>query len=200
MTEILETDNSFAKGAKFEEMFGEYMKKELDWDGYALRTQQKSSLNNRGLNVDVIAHRPDSRIARLNNAAKTAMVLGIILAVVSYLDLQIPYLPDDLLQTVGLVLIVGGFGYVIMSKFFTKEYAWVECKNTKAKTTYEQVSKCVHEFEDYERLEKKEYRFVYKYFVSSAGFIDNALKLALEKGFECYIYTDGKFEKKTYFK
>ena len=200
MTEIIETDNSFAKGAKFEETFAEFMKSDLGWSGYVIRSQQKARLNNRGSNVDVIANRPDSRIERFVSAATTVLLLGIGSFVLSQFDLQIDFLPDDLLQTLGYVFFIGGFGYVIISKFFSKEYGWVECKNTKTKTTYEQVSKCVHEYEDYETLENKEYRFVAKYFVSSAGFVENALKLALDKGFVCYTLKDGKFVKVEYWK
>jgi|CXWL01.1.fsa_nt_gi hypothetical protein len=200
MTEILETDNAFYRGAKFEEMFAEFMKRDLRWSGYVIRSQQKARLNNRGSNVDIIANRPDSRIERFNSAALIVLMLGIVAFGLNLLEIQIPNVSTDTIGSLGFIFLIGGSGYILLGKLFSKEYAWVECKNTKGKTTYEQVSKCVHEFEDYQSLENKEYRFVAKYFASAAGFVENALKLALDKGFECYTYKDGKYEKVNYWK
>lgn len=200
MEENIEVENSYYKGANFEIAFGEFMKSDLGWNGYVIRSQQKARLNNRGSNVDIVAHRPDSRIERFNSAALFILVIGILCIAPPLFDLQIDGIDNEQIGIIGKVFIVGGFAYILLGKLFSKEYAWVECKNTKAKTTYEQISKCVHEYEDYQSLDSKEYNFVRKYFVSSSGFVENALKLALDKGFECYTLKDGKFEKVEYWK
>lgn len=42
------------------------------------------------------------------------------------------------------------------------------------------------------------FKYVSKYFVSSTGFVENALKLALKNGFVCYEMKDEKFVKSEY--
>ena len=89
---------------------------------------------------------------------------------------------------------------LIISTSFHKEIAWVECKNLKGKATYEQVQKCLQEFNDYKLSGDKEYKYVVLYFVSASGFVENALKLAMDNDIICYELKNENFEKVTYWK
>jgi hypothetical protein len=194
MTEILDTDNQFYRGVKFEIMFAEFMKSDLGWDGYAIRSQQKGKSNNKGAQVDIIAKRYDIRgknLVRLSYAYLGLMVVAAALGL---------YYDENLVIIFGFFTGALAIFLAYKSQDMHRENAWVECKNRKGKATFEQVQKCINEYNDYVASGDKEFKFVEWYFVSASGFVENALKLALDKGFTCYEFKNNKFEKVTYWK
>lgn len=203
MAENTETENSYYKGANFEKLFAEFMKSDLKWDGYAIRSQQKGKANSRGAQVDIIGYRKDVRYVRLYNLGLSYFIGGIVLLATWALLLVLDD-PNTTIKEiclfVGLLGVGGGLYCFWDCKHYKQENAWVECKNRKGKATYDQVQKSIHEYKDYVASGDKEYKFIQCYFVSASGFVDNALKLALDNDFECFEYKEGKFEKITYWK
>ncbi|HVT86797.1 MAG TPA: hypothetical protein VHD35_16445 [Chitinophagaceae bacterium] len=52
-------ETSYAKGENFEKLFAEFMKSDLGWDKYVIRSQQKGKRNSRGSQVDIIGEKHD---------------------------------------------------------------------------------------------------------------------------------------------
>lgn len=194
MSEIIETETSYVKGENFEKLFAEYMKSNLGWDGCRVRAQQKGKANSKGAQVDIIAYKSDKRGKNLEKLAIGYLIVMVIGFIWGYLE-------DEILIMIG-GLIFGALALfsVYQSTNLHRENAWVECKNLKKKATYEQVQKCINEFKDYRASGDKEFKYVALYFVSAAGFVENALKLAIDNNIGCYEYKNGKFEKVTYWK
>ena len=128
--------------------------------------------------------------------------IAVVYCVIMIVFIFIGILFDEMWVAI-LALIIGmvGFFAALIGRSFYKEYAWVECKNRKGKATYDQVQKCINEYNDYKARKNKEYRYVSKYFASASGFVENALKLAMDNDIICYEYNKNeKFEKVTYWK
>lgn len=201
MAENTETENAYYKGANFEILFAEFMKSDLGWDGYAIRSQQKGKANSKGAQVDIIGKRKDDKGRKLYNLFLIFLIIAFGLIIISLVLYTDNYL--ELMQYSALLSIVFALGALfsfLYGRNFYQENAWVECKNRKGKATYEQVQKSIHEYKDYIDSGDKEYKFITRYFVSATGFVDNALKLALDNNIECYEYIEGRFEKVTYWK
>ena len=194
MAENIEVENSYYKGANFEILFADFMKSDLGWSKYVIRSQQKGKKNNKGSQVDVIAERQDNRGIRLQTLGIVYELITIVLFVISIID------EIDWLAFVAAGLSIIGLIAVIISRGLHKENAWAECKNRKTKSTYEDVKKSIDEYNDYKESRDNEYKFVVHYFVSANGFVEGALKLASDNGLVCYEYKNGKFEMITYWK
>ena len=202
MTEILDTENAYYRGANFEILFGEFLKSDLGWDGDRERVQQKGKSNSKGSQVDIIGFKKDPRYRKLYNLGLLYLIIGWGLFLIALLFWYLDY-SENIVLTCCLSGFIGiiGAGYCFWDcNHYKQENAWVECKNRKGKATYEQVQKCINEYNDYKDSGDKEFKYVSKYFVSASGFVENALKLALDNKFDCYEYKDGKFEKVTYWK
>lgn len=198
MTKNLQDQNtietSYSKGESFEKLFAEFMKERLGWTKYAIRSQQKGKQNSKGSQVDVIAERQDKRGMKLQTLGLFYELATVVLLVIGIID------KADWLIYFGAFLSIIGLIAIIISRGLHKENAWVECKNRKAKSTYEDVGKSINEYKDYQASGDKEYKYVVHYFVSANGFVDGALKLASDNGLICYEYKNGKFELITYWK
>lgn len=203
MSENNEPETSYSKGEKFEKLFAEFMKSDLKWDKYIIRSQQKGKANSKGSQVDIIAEKKDDRGRVLHNMALAALLIfiGSFIVLLYFYYNNIIGSDDFISWTSGCIVIgVGSIAYSYLSSKFHKENAWVECKNRKTKTVYEDVVKSIAEYKDYKASGDKEYKYVYHYFVSANGFVENALKLAMDNNIICYEYKNEKFEKVTYWK
>lgn len=175
---------SYNKGLALETRFCSILKNELGCKNVRIRAQMKSRMNSRGSNVDIIGERQDIRGKRLQ-------IVGIIYLLICALVFCIGGLTND--ETAlwgGLIFELGGAISIILSKRYTTEHIWVECKNQKAKVSYSQMQKTIHEYDEYKASKNKEFKFVEQYFVSASGFVENALKLAEERGVRCFVVTD----------
>lgn len=191
-----ELETVFEKGIGLEKEFCEYLKTDLSWDKARVRSQMASKFNMRGTNVDVIAERIDIRGNKLKK-------IGIVYAIFFILLIVIALFEEDselqlFLFCFGLIFeVVGAFAF-IYSINLNKENAWVECKNLKTKVNISQVQKTIDEQKHYKESGNKEYKFVECYFVSTNGFIENALKLAVDNGIKCYTKEKGLFKQIDY--
>lgn len=200
MKESIENSESietiFEKGIGLEKEFCEYLKTDLGWEKARIRSQMASKFNMRGTNVDVIAERIDARGNKLKKLGIVYAIFFILLMIVSFFE------EDSELQLFllcfGLIFEIGGVFAFIYSINLNKENAWVECKNLKTKVNISQVQKTIDEYKHYKESGNKEYKFVECYFVSTNGFVENALKLAVENGIKCYIKENGIFKKIDY--
>jgi hypothetical protein len=187
-------ETSYAKGENFEKQFAEFMKAELGWSGYRIRSQQKGRDRSGGAQIDIIAEKQDKRGKSLQILAFVycaIMAIGVIVGLL--------YEEDAILIFAGITGIVAVF-VAFISRAYHKENAWVECKNRKSKTTFDQVNKSLREYNDYKATGDKEYKFVNHYYVSANGFVEDALKFAEKNGIICYKYENEKFVLDKYWK
>lgn len=197
MKETIEnTQKSFDKGLELEKEFCEYLKTDLGWEKARIRSQMASKYNMRGTNVDVIAERIDERGNKLKKLGAFYIVFFLILVFVAIMT------DDNETQNWLLIMavifeLVGAFAFYY-SVSLNKENAWVECKNLKTKVSISQVQKAIDEFNHYKQSNNKEYKFTEMHFVSSIGFIENALKLAEDNNVICFTKENGVFKKIDY--
>jgi len=151
MTEILDTDNQFYRGSKFEIMFGEFMKSDLGWTGYVIRSQQKGKFNSRGANVDVIGVKTDERYSRYNKLGWTIWAIGLIIeciGVILALWTKTELLITIIVLILGLGIMVVGVIFLVYRERFCDKHGWVECKNLKGKVPPKEIQKTVSEIQD----------------------------------------------------
>lgn len=193
--------NSFKKGCDFEAEFAKFMAKKLDWTSYRIRAHMPGKSNNKGNQIDIVLERPDERGQRLNKMAKGLIYACLILIIGGLLLGYGSNWTDEqanILIEYGVYFEFAAIIAFFLGKQFNKENAWVECKNLKGKATYDHVSKSIQQFEDYKKSGDTEYKFKEHYFVSANGFVENALKLALDHDIICYEKKNGKFLEVTY--
>ncbi len=82
------TETAHIKGIVLENLFRDYMKSELGYINARARVQVKSSLNNGGINVDVIGDNVDKRRNRLLIIAQTYFALGVVCFAVGWFFLS----------------------------------------------------------------------------------------------------------------
>ena len=189
---------SFTKGIELEKEFAEYIRTELNYDKIKIRFQVKAKANSRGTNVDVIGQRVDS-------TGKTYRVIAFIyflVFVIVYFYGIISYSNDSidgglltLLFVISSFFLVGGLIFIINSEKNNIENIWTECKNLKTKVNINQIRKMLNEIKEYKESGDKQYKFVEFAFVSTSGFIDNAIELAIDNKINCYIKDGSKFKK-----
>ncbi len=190
--EDLQIESSHNKGVRLENMFCEYMKKELKWGRARTRAQMKSSTNNRGSNVDIIADRADSRGKALLMLSTIYIMAGTALYFYGFFS------NTKLMYWFAGVVYVVSFASIYLGLKYSSENAWVECKNQKTNVTFAQMQKTIDEYKAYKRTKSREYKFVAHFFVSGSGFAETALKLAKDENVLCYILKNGNFERVSY--
>ncbi len=194
----MEKESTCKKGKDFEDKFAEFMKMKLWYKKSRTRVQLPLKINDRGTNVDIIGKKNDIRSVALDYiiTALIAFIIGVV-AFALYTEDPSLFFNFDIptIVLVGLLLF-------LKKKLTGSEYTyvWVECKDLKGKANINMITKLKSEIEGYDKLENKEYNFDKTIFVSKNGFVDNALKLAINSNIECYYYNDDKekFEKLVY--
>jgi len=192
------SETIFEKGIELEKEFCEYLKTDLGWEKARVRSQMASKFNMRGTNVDIITQRLDDRGRRLKLVSNFYFILSAIAFLLGiYLTID-----DDsigmIIMLVGVFIFLGAIFSLNLSEKLNKENAWVECKNLKTKVNISQVQKTIDEYNHYKESGNNEYKFVECYFVSTNGFIENALKLAIDNHIICYTKENGIFKKIEY--
>jgi hypothetical protein len=185
-------ETSYQKGLALEHMFSDYLVNELGYNSTRIRAHVKSSINNRGINVDIIAKRGYALAVGFDIAGTIFGLLTLIF---------ISYAVENNNMPVGIMaipffILSGGCFFLFSNKMI--KHSWVECKNHLTPVTHAMVLKTISEYESHKFTKSNEYNFTRLYFVSSSGFIDNALKLASDKKIHCYIIKNGNFEKLSY--
>jgi len=190
---------TYKKGLELEIMFAEFMKEELGYNNTRVRAKVPQKNNNTGIEVDVIGKRLDERGKIFNVLAIISIVLFMLLFIYGLVEVIIGSNNDlSLIFIISFVFGIGGIAYLLLSNHFNQENAWVECKNLKGKANITQVNKMIMEIEEYKLSKDNEYKFINYFFVSANGFIENAIKKAMDKGIDCYSLSNGKFIEEKY--
>ena len=194
---------SVEKGNELENEFALFLKEKLGWAHTRTKAHLPGKQNRKGAEIDIIARRLD----RTGIEYKKLFRWYIGICSVFFLSgMYLGFFTEDN-STSAIICIVSSVAFFIGGVLFywfsldrNTECAWVECKNRKTKTTISHVNKSVCELKDYKASGDKDYRFNTHYFVSANGYMENALKYALENGIICYEKKDGHFVVSQYWK
>jgi hypothetical protein len=201
LTEDIEApeQTTYEKGKELENQFSVFMKHELGWVEVRVGAHMAGKANVKGAAIDVIGARLDQRGKNFRKATIVAIgtallmfVYGIIWALTGTGNGGVGFM------TAGLMLIPVSLIYMYFMGKYNKEHAWVECKNLKGKVNINQIDKSIRELNDYRDSGNKEYKFECHYFVSANGYIENALKYAVDKGILCYQKEGSTFKRVGY--
>lgn len=192
---------SHAKGEDFERLFARYMINELGWTGYIIRPYQKSKSNNRGSEIDIVGERKDKKGEELKRRGWAFLAAFVFLiAFGTFLVLEVD-------ETVGLTLIIVAVLIEVLAviilekgKKLHTESVWVECKNRKSKSNYDDMHKSIGQLKEYNATKDRDRRYVAHYFVSASGFTNEALEYASKNNVTCYEYKEEEFKTVTYVK
>jgi len=192
---------TYEKGLELEQKFSEFMKEELGYNDTRIRAKIPQKHNHTGVEVDVIGRRTDERGKSFEKLAIRTCVLGVVLFISGFyigVDSDWNSMLSIPLAVISLVVLSFGVLYMLLSSKFNQENAWVECKNLKGKANITQVSKMITEIDDYKLSNNRDYKFTDYFFVSTNGFVENAIKKAISKGIHCYTYDNGNFIEEKY--
>jgi len=199
-----EEETTFDKGRNLENEFSLFMRHELGWKKTRVGAHMAGKLNRKGTSIDVIGERPDERGRRLHNLSLIYLLVGFMLLAIGSMDvfLELDLFGDfyisEIFILLAVIFIFGALFTILVSVKLSKENAWVECKNLKGKVNINQIDKSIRELKDYKASGDKEYKFEYHYFVSANGYVENALKYAIEHGLICYEKSGDTFKKVGY--
>ncbi|PQJ10480.1 hypothetical protein CJD36_010920 [Flavipsychrobacter stenotrophus] len=193
--------NNNAKGIELEELFCDYMRKELGYHKARTRAQVVSDFNSRGINVDVIAEVRNKRYEYMK------IVSIILYAVFVAYTLLVLFLAGD--STVPSEYVYGFWVFSVLACIFATillvryqdniiQHGWAECKNQQESISTELMQLAIVRFNSYQNTKNKEYIFTNLYFVCTGSFSEGALKLAQDKNVKCYKLECGNFVEVTY--
>lgn len=195
-------ETSFNKGKELEHEFAKFMKENLGWNNVRVGAHLVGRSNRKGASVDIIAWRLNETGLNLKGLGKIYLwgcgiffLLGLLIGFAS--DWEIEF--AEFLIIVSLPLEILGLIVYFIGLKYLNESVLVECKNLKSKVNITHIDKSLRELRDYKSTGDSEYKFVYHYFVSSSGYIETALKYAIENGIVCYHKIGNKFEQTKYY-
>ena len=192
-------ESTYEKGNKLEKDFALFLKRELNWSKVRVGAHLPGKMNRKGASIDVIGERLDSRGEKFEMGSIISVVISLVCLV--YGIIWAIYDIDNggiLLIIYSLITAGASMIFLVQSGKYNKENAWAECKNLKSKANINQIDKSLREKKDYEASGDKEYKFEYHYFVSASGYIENALKYAIENNIICYEKSGDTFKKSGY--
>ena len=178
---------SYEKGREFEEQFAKFMKKKLNWHKVRVGAAMTGRSNAKGTSIDVFGERLDEKGERYSNLANKWMIGSGVLFVFAVAWFIAKIGENGIgFMILSLSLLICGVSFKLLSDAYNKQNAWVECKNLKSKATVSHVNKMLNEFRDFKSSKNDEHKFTHLYFVSANGYVENALKLALDNKIVCY--------------
>ena len=193
--------NNHTKGIALEDMFCEYMKKELGYQRARTRAQVASDSYNRGVNVDVIAEKRSKKADLMGSIGVAFSIFGFICSV-AFVFYGVKYrFSDDISDILGgciFCLLSLGFYLLILYPKKAIQHAWVECKNQSDNISSELMQLSIMRLDSYQKTRDKEYNFTTQYFVSANEFSEGALKIAQDKNITCFKLESGNFVRVTY--
>ncbi len=201
--ELVETEEetSRSKGKELEEEFSKFMKKKLGWSTTRVGSHLAGRDNRKGTSVDIVGNRLNQLGMAFKKAFKVYALAFVVLIVIGMIYGYSKNFKDGVTSTIfytGLIFEIAGVGALIFSNIYNRESALVECKNLKGKANINHISKTLRELEDYKKSGDKEHKFKHHYFVSTNGYVENALRYAQEHGITCYEKENGKFVQSQY--
>jgi len=180
---------SYAKGIKLENEFAEHMKNSMGYDAVNTRVSVSGRENVKGVQADIIGVKYDDRSEKTR---KTCIIIALVTVFISVLGV-IGFLNAALMIPVVAVQIYCLYN-IITSRKLHNQYTWVECKNHAAKINIKTVRDFYAEVCDHNNSLDRKFDIHKTIFVSSGGFIDNALQIAKGKGIKCFTIRDGDFK------
>ncbi len=199
---LLNTDEqeitSYEKGHSFEDEFAQFMKRELKWEKVRVGAHMAGKANVKGSAIDVIGERLDQRGKNFSLIGIGWMLISLMSVAIALIYLIMDWGDGFLGLLIGGLMFLGGAFFTYQSNIFNKENAWVECKNLKGKVNINQISKSIREITDYRDSGNKEYKFEYHYFASASGYVENALKYAVDHNIICYQKEGNTFKRVGY--
>lgn len=194
-----ELETVFEKGIRLEKEFADYMNSHLGWKHFKIRKQMSSKSNMSGTNVDVIAERLNpSESDKFNLIALFYGLVCICTFIYGFTITETNFGISLFILLFSAVFAVFGFLFRQTAMERMKEHAWVECKNLKDKVSIKLIQIMIAERNAYNESKEKEYRIVETYFVSANGFVETALKYALDNKVRCFVKSDNSFKEKKY--
>lgn len=185
---------SYEKGREFEEQFASFMRNELRWDKVRVGAHMTGRNNAKGTSIDVFAERLDERGMKYRKYADNWMLASGgfgVFSLVWFLE-QWSHHGIWFFRSSMVVLLVG-----LMFRYFSegnnKQNAWVECKNLKGRSNINHIKKMLSEYQDYKASKNDNHKFTHLYFVSANGYVENALKMAMDNNIICYTKKGNSF-------
>lgn len=201
-TEVLldneDEQTSYAKGRELEIEFSLFMKRELGWNKVRVGAHLPQKMNKKGAAIDIISERLDERGKGFHRFGMWWISIALLCILISLYIIFTEIGTGELFLLFGILLAIGGFFFMYQSGKYNKENGWVECKNLKGKVNLPQIDKSLREYREYRNSGDKEYKFEYHYFVSKSGYIENALRYAIEHNIICYEKSGDTFKKVGY--
>lgn len=190
---------SYEKGREFEKKFAQFMKDELGWDKVRVGAHMPGRDNAKGTSIDVCGERLDELGMKYRQRSTPWAWGSIVLAVFSVI-----WWWNDLGENgIGFFIFSGTSFlasriFIYLAELNHKKHAWVECKNLKGRVNINHISKMIRELKDFKASKNDEYKFNDLYFASSNGYVENALKMAMDNGIVCYTKKGRTFVEEKY--
>lgn len=191
---------SYEKGREFEEQFAKFMKNKLDWNEVRVGAHMTGKDNAKGTTIDILGRRLDLLGIKYNNIANKWIGAASVLIILSAIWWWKHWgQHGHWFLILSLLTLLGGIIFKILSTSNNQQNAWVECKNLKGRVNINHISKMLREFNDYKASRNENHRFTHLYFASANGYVENALKMALDNKIICYTKKGKHFEQVNYF-
>lgn len=190
---------AYEKGLDFEKQFAKFMKRELGWKKVRVGAHMQGKHNAKGTTIDVFAERLDYIGVKFNKIANRLLISAICFAIFSFIW-HIEKWGEHgywMLFCSLVSLAIVSFSKVI-SSHFNKQNAWVECKNLKSKVNFNHIHKMLREYNDYRASKNDDHKFTHLYFASANGYVENALKTAVDNKVICYVKKGDTFVEAKY--
>lgn len=178
---------SFEKGREFEKKFAQFMKEELGWSRVRVGAHMSGRDNAKGTSIDVCGERLDELGIKYRQRSTPWTWGSIVLAVFSVI-----WWWNDLGEH-GIGFFIFSMISLLASRIFIylaernhKRHAWTECKNLKGRVNVNHIAKMLREYNDFRASKNNDYKFTSLYFASASGYVENALKMAMDNGIICY--------------
>jgi hypothetical protein len=188
--------STFKKGIELEKEFAEYIREEMKYDKIKIRFQVKQANNSMGANIDIIGQRLNETGIRLKRVSKWYFIMCVIVVFYALLIGIMDSFYNDwtlALFISGLILEIVGLFALIISSRYNIDNIWVECKNLKTKSNITQVNKMLNEIKSYKNSGDTQYKFKEFAFVSTSGFVNNAIELAIANNIKCFVKENNEF-------
>ena len=190
---------SYEKGREFEEQFAQFMKDELGWNKVRVGAHMTGKNNAKGTSIDILGERLDA-LGRKYKGISTKWIFGSVLLVICSGIWHFGNMGANgfWFFILGLLSSMGAIIFHILSITNNKQNAWVECKNLKGKANINHISKMIREYNDFKASKNEDHRFTHLYFSSANGYVENALKMAMDNGIICYTKKGNSFQEVKY--
>lgn len=190
---------SYEKGREFEEHFARFLKDELGWSKVRIGAHMPGRDNAKGTSIDILGERLDELGLRYKKISTNWMIGSGVLAACSLIWYIQDWGNDGFwFFMLCLFSIMGGAIFMMLSDANNKQNCWAECKNLKGKANVNHLSKMLREYNDFKLSKNEDHRFTHLYFASANGYVENALKMAMDNNVSCYEWNGKSFEEVGY--